>query len=69
MKNYCYLDSKIIDDGKSKLDIINRIAQGKGKIAFENKNHLLTTKSVGLDTRKNFLKINVWSTTLNGCET
>jgi len=67
VQSYCYLGSKINDDGKNKLDIINRIAQGKK--AFQNKNHLLTTNSVRLDTRKNFLKIYVWSVTLYGSET
>lgn len=33
---------------------MNRIAQGKR--AFQKQNHLLTTKSVGLDTRKNLGK-------------
>jgi len=57
VQSYCYPSSKINDNGNSKLDIINRIAQGKR--TFQNKNHLLTTNSVGLDTRKNFLKIYV----------
>jgi len=63
----CNKCSKITDDGKSKLDIINRIVQGKR--TFQNKNHLLTMNSVGLNTRKNFLKIYVWSVTLYGCVT
>lgn len=50
---YCYLGSKITEDGKSKLDTINRIAQRKR--AFQNKNHLQNTQ----DTRNNFLKIYV----------
>lgn len=57
--SYCCLGSSITDDGKTKLDIICRIAQGKR--TFQNKNHLLMTNGDGLETRKNFLKIYVYT--------
>lgn len=58
VQSYCYLGSKIIDDdGKSKLDIKNRIAQGKR--AFQNKKHLLTINSGGGGEYKKFFFENI----------
>lgn len=66
--HFNHLGSKITDDGRSKADVLNGIAQAKR--AFQNKKHLLTTNRCGpLQVRKKFLKMYVRSIALQGCET
>ncbi|KAF0750315.1 Uncharacterized protein FWK35_00037690, partial [Aphis craccivora] len=67
VQHFNYLGSKITEDGRSKDEILSRIAQAKR--AFQNKKHLLTTNSMDLEVRKRFLKIYIWSIALYGCET
>lgn len=66
VKQFCYLGSKITQDGRSKEDIKSRIAQAKK--SFHNKRDLLVSQ-IDLGLRKKLLKSYVWSTALYGCET
>lgn len=66
VKQFCYLGSKITQDGRSKEDIKSRIAQGKK--SFYNKRDLLVS-NIDLGLRKKLMKLYVWSTALYGCET
>ncbi|KAE9524312.1 hypothetical protein AGLY_015351 [Aphis glycines] len=67
VQQFTYLGSNITDDGRSKTNIICRIAQAKR--AFLDKSHILTTKSVSLEIRKKFLKSYIWSVALFEFET
>ncbi|CAI6343800.1 unnamed protein product [Macrosiphum euphorbiae] len=67
VQQFTYLGSNITEDGRSKTNIICRIAQAKR--AFQDKSHILTTNSVSLEIRKKFLKSYIWSVALFGSET
>ena len=66
VSEFCYLGSKITKDGRSKKDIVCRIAQAK--IAFYEKINLFRSK-INLEIKKQFLKTYVWSVALYGSET
>ena len=66
VKEFCYLGSKITDDGRSREDIKCRLAMAKK--AFLKKRNLLTS-SIDLSVRKSFLKVFVWSVAMYGSET
>jgi len=48
VQQFTYLGSNITEDGRSKTNIICRIAQAKR--AFQDKSHILTTNSITLDS-------------------
>lgn len=54
VQRFTYLLSNKTEDGRSKTNIICRIAEAKR--AFQDKNHILTTNSVSVEIRKKFLK-------------
>ncbi|XP_049833909.1 uncharacterized protein LOC126278101 [Schistocerca gregaria] len=66
VNEFCYLGSKIINDGRSKEDIKSRLAMAKK--AFLAKRSLLISNT-GLNLRKKFLRMYVWSTALYDSET
>ena len=66
VNEFCYLGSKITNDGKSKEDIKSRLALARR--AFVQKRTLFTS-NIGLATRKTLLKSYIWSIALYGCET
>jgi hypothetical protein len=49
VEEFCYLESRITSDGRSKKDIFGRIAQAKK--AFHQKRNLLTAKNTNLEVR------------------
>ena len=67
VEEFSYLGSKISSDCKCKGEIQQRIIQAKR--AFISKRSLLCCKKINLETRKNFLKMYVWSVALYGSET
>jgi len=66
ISEFIYLGSKITRDGRSKVDIKSRLAQGRS--AFYKKKSLLVS-NIDLGIRKTFLQQYVWSTALYGSET
>ena len=66
VKEFCYLGSKITNAGWSKQDIKSRLAMAKE--AFLAKRSLLIS-NIGLNLRKKFLRVYVWSIALYGSET
>ncbi|XP_049787711.1 uncharacterized protein LOC126191016 [Schistocerca cancellata] len=66
VKEFCYLGSKITDDGRSREDIKCRLAMARK--AFLKKRNLLTS-NIDLGVRKSFLKVFVWSVAMYGSET
>lgn len=67
VQSFSYLGSKISSDGKSRTDIVCRIAQAKQ--AYYKKRNLFTSNRISLDTRKSLIQIFVWSLALYGAET
>ncbi|XP_049864315.1 uncharacterized protein LOC126365784 [Schistocerca gregaria] len=65
IKEFCYLGSKIPDDGRSREDIKCRLAMARK--AFLKKRNLLTSR-IDLSVRKSFLKVFVWSVAMYGSE-
>ena len=67
VKQFSYLGSKITEDGRSKSEIISRIAQAKK--AFQKKRDLLSCSKISIEIKKRFIQSYVWSVALYGCET
>ena len=67
VREFCYLGSKITEDGRSKREIISRIAQAKK--SFQKKKTLLTSNNISTDVKKKFIQTYIWSVALYGCET
>ena len=63
---FCYLGSRITSDGRSKKEIISRIAQAKR--AFIQKRDLLTAGNLNMEVRKQFIRTYIWSMFLYGSE-
>ena len=64
---FCHLGSRITDDGRSKKEIISRIAQVKR--GFHQKRDLLTARNLNMEVRKQFIRTYIWSMLLYGSET
>ena len=63
---FCNLGSRITSDGRSKKEIISRIAQAKR--AFHQKRDLLTAGNLNMEVRKQFIRTYIWSMLLYGSE-
>ncbi|XP_068085972.1 uncharacterized protein [Anabrus simplex] len=66
LKEYCYLGSKITNDGRSKEDIKCRLTQAR-KSFLNQRNLRISNIDIGI--RKTFMKAFVWNMALYGCET
>jgi hypothetical protein len=66
VESFTYLGSTMTWDGRSTTDIKRRIAQAK--TAFMAKRPLLCSKSIRLETRKQYAKTFVWAVALYGSE-
>ena len=67
VKEFCYLGSRVTSDGRSKKEIVSRIAQAKR--AFHMKKNLLTAENTSIEVRKQFIRCYIWSLFLYGSET
>ena len=61
-----YLGSRITNDGRSKKEIVSRIAQVKR--AFYKKKNLLTAENKSIEVRKQFIRCYIWSMFCYGSE-
>ena len=62
-----YLGSTIIEDGKNRKDIMQRIREAK--VMFNNKEQLLCLNNLSLEMKKTLIKSCIWSVALYGSET
>ena len=53
VKEFCYLGNRVTSDGRSKKEIVSRIAQAKR--AFHMKKNLLTAENTSIEVRKQSL--------------
>ena len=67
VKEFCYVGSRVTSDGRSKKEIVSRIAQAKW--SFHMKKNLLTAENTSREVRKQFIRCYIRSMFLYGRET